>query len=720
MSAVRELYAIALVAALWPRPVCGLSPAEAAGGWIALFDDESLFGWTAEGSSKWTTADGVLAPDSDAGGLLRTNAAFADFHLKLEFRAPAGAAGGVFFRWERQSKPDPDGYRISIDDSDPDYPTGSLAGLSAATAARPKPGEWRTLELIADGDHLLVLVDGMMAADTKDARFRTGYIRLQSKPGSRLEFRNIRLKPLSLDPLFNGADLAGWKQVASPPAKPSKISKLLPIKSKPKPGVWAAEKGLVHAGEGADQLETERTFGDFLLQLEVRADSKDKKRHPAGAIFFRGDPGRYHTGYQLLIHSDAMLPSGTLAGLQPARKSLAQDNAFFLETVVAYGRHFSVWVNGVAVNDYEDRRPDGTARTSAGTLTLAHEPDAIFDFKNIGVEALVKPRSAQEQSKPNAPSSPVTSAPTPAPPPAALPPQPVAPPFPAVAQGPPAGQADENARRAKIADLTSKSLQSTDPQEQVRINQQILQLDPDNQVAYSALQSAQEKIDKVKTAAAQQQIDASQQAAQAQSADARRRDALHRAEEALIAGNLKTSADQLAIVRKISPNDAEAQVLSARVTKSIRDRKVAQYAAAGGGLAAIAIVAVLLWKGRGKKSAYLEIASGTDRGRRFEFTAAILHIGAIAQDSGSKNEVVLSDPDRMISRFHCEIHRSGSKFYVFDLKSANGTFVDGRRIPPGKPVRLRGGSRLELARVCQLRLGYQRQAKDREASHHGS
>ena len=710
---MRGFYAITLVTVLWPRVASALTPAEAADGWIELFDGESLFGWTVEGAGKWRTAGGVLAPDSDSGALLRTSAAFGDFRLKLEFRAPASAAGGLFFRWERPPKSEPDGYEIPINESGGEYPTGSLAHVFKASESRLKPGVWRSLELMADGDHLVVTVDGMTATDTKDARFSTGNLRLQSKPGARIEFRNLRLKPLNLDPLFDGADLAGWKQVAPPPAKPSKFSKLLPIKSKPKPGVWAAEKGSIHAGDGADQLETERTFSDFVLQLQVRADSRDKKHHPDGAILLRGDPGKYHTGYRVVFHNGGAQPSGTLADLQPARKALGEDNNFFLATVAAYGRHFTVWMNGLLVNDYEDRRPDSVARTAAGALALAHAADAVFDFKNIGLETLVKPGAAPELAKASAPANTAVAGAAPAPSAPAMP----APTPPAQSQ--PASQAEDNARRAKVAGLTSQLVQSSSPEQQVQISKQILELEPDNQVAYSALRSAQEKIDKASAAQAQQENAARQQDAQSQAAGVRRDNALRLAEEALIAGNLKTAADQLAIVRGIAPNDAEGLALSGRVNQAIRDRKTLLYGAAAGALVALGLLIALLWKSRGTKSAYLEIASGQDRGRRFEFTSDVLHIGATAQDNGSKNEVVVADPDRMISRFHCEVHRRGSKFYVFDLKSANGTFVNGRRIQPGKPVRLRGGSRLDLARVCQLRVGHHKRGEPVERNHHG-
>src|SRR5947209_17414962 len=53
--------------------------------------------------------------------------------------------------------------------------------------------------------------------------------------------------------LFNGKDLAGWKQYAG------------------KPGLWSAEDGmLVCRGGGGGWLGTEREHADFELRLEYR------------------------------------------------------------------------------------------------------------------------------------------------------------------------------------------------------------------------------------------------------------------------------------------------------------------------------------------------------------------------------------------------------------------------------------------------------------------
>ncbi len=53
--------------------------------------------------------------------------------------------------------------------------------------------------------------------------------------------------------------------------------------------------------------------------------------------------------------------------------------------------------------------------------------------------------------------------------------------------------------------------------------------------------------------------------------------------------------------------------------------------------------------------------------------------------------------NKMISRVHCKICRSGSGFTVTDLSSANGTFVNMVRLQPNQPYPIRHGDRLRLA-----------------------
>ena len=89
---------------------------------------------------------------------------------------------------------------------------------------------------------------------------------------------------------------------------------------------------------------------------------------------------------------------------------------------------------------------------------------------------------------------------------------------------------------------------------------------------------------------------------------------------------------------------------------------------------------------------YVEVLSGMERGRRHPFDGDLLRIGAVQEDGGEVNDVVVHDADRSVSRFHCEIHRRGSKYFLIDLGSSNGTFLDGKELKPGKPFRIKRAS----------------------------
>jgi hypothetical protein len=80
----------------------------------------------------------------------------------------------------------------------------------------------------------------------------------------------------------------------------------------------------------------------------------------------------------------------------------------------------------------------------------------------------------------------------------------------------------------------------------------------------------------------------------------------------------------------------------------------------------------------------LHIIDGHDKRRSLEFTGGSLIVGRAA---GA--DVPVKDP--FVSRKHLKISRKGRKFFIEDLNSRNGTFVNGEPIHPGAEVKLPEG-----------------------------
>ncbi len=92
--------------------------------------------------------------------------------------------------------------------------------------------------------------------------------------------------------------------------------------------------------------------------------------------------------------------------------------------------------------------------------------------------------------------------------------------------------------------------------------------------------------------------------------------------------------------------------------------------------------------------AYLDALSGTASGKRYELDRIETIMGRhpdchVVLDSGA------------VSRQHAKIVREGKLFLLEDLKSRNGTFVNGRLI--GEPTSLQDG---DVIRICDLELAF--------------
>ena len=78
------------------------------------------------------------------------------------------------------------------------------------------------------------------------------------------------------------------------------------------------------------------------------------------------------------------------------------------------------------------------------------------------------------------------------------------------------------------------------------------------------------------------------------------------------------------------------------------------------------------------------IMNGPDKGRSFEVDEETVFVGR-APD----NEIPVKD--KSVSRKHLKIVKRDERYYVTDLGSKNGTFVDGKRVTSGKEYQVREG-----------------------------
>ncbi len=88
--------------------------------------------------------------------------------------------------------------------------------------------------------------------------------------------------------------------------------------------------------------------------------------------------------------------------------------------------------------------------------------------------------------------------------------------------------------------------------------------------------------------------------------------------------------------------------------------------------------------------AYLIVCNGILQGKSFPLSGALETIGR-----NSANSIIL--PDHCISRFHAEIRCQENRYWLRDLQSTHGVFVNGVRCLPELPVM--AGDRLRLGKI---------------------
>lgn len=186
-------------------------------GFTELFNGSDLSGWMGD-TEGYAVENGNLVCLKEGGGKLYVDREFSDFALRFDFRLEEGGNNGVAIRAEPGEDAAYHGMEIQILD-DPAYEDleayqyhGSVYGVAPAKRGSLAPtGEWNSQEILADGDHVRVTLNGDVIVDvdlqevaadsTMDGKPHPGLFNQSGHigflgHGHRVEFRNIRIKEL--------------------------------------------------------------------------------------------------------------------------------------------------------------------------------------------------------------------------------------------------------------------------------------------------------------------------------------------------------------------------------------------------------------------------------------------------------------------------------------------------------------------------------------------
>lgn len=362
-----------------------LTPKEIADGWILLFDGETTFGWDA--AAKPRVEHGTLIHGGDQDIHASTTTEFLDFELYFEYRiASTAKAAPVIFLPDKVVKE----VRLPV------YDGWAKAELTfERSRMRGNISFWKPGEPKGTGI-------GFGSSPRFDTPGTPKKISFHVPKGSKLSLQNIKLKPIKMNPLFNGKDLTGWKKFeADPKRAKSQFS--------------VSKEGWLTIKDGPGDLQTEGAWADFVLQLDCRTNGDGLN----SGVFFRCIPGQYQNGYEAQINNkhaakpksytideydpenhklkdkkkidnwSADYGTGAIYRRIPARLPAAKDREWFTMTIVAHGRHIATWVNGIQVVDWDDNRPlndnpRNGCRLEKGPISLqGHDPTTDLNFRNI-------------------------------------------------------------------------------------------------------------------------------------------------------------------------------------------------------------------------------------------------------------------------------------------------------------------------------------------------
>lgn len=352
------------------------------------------------GKAHYAVRDGVITGTSVAAepnSFLATAKEFGDFELTYDFKVDPKLNSGVQIRSHSRTgyrNGQVHGYQVEIDPSVRAWTAGiyeegrrgwlqNLAGNPAARAAF-RQNEWNTVRVRALGDSIRTWLNGVPAADLRDAGESAGFIAFQvhgvgsesDKAGTQVHWKNIVLQDLGRhewQPLFDGSSLKGWK------ATPG--------------GQWEVRDGAIRGTSPASDprhglLLSDAVHGDFTLRLKFKVTKGNS------GLYFRAErvdgPVTVH-GFQAEVcdndDTGGLYETGGRGWVaQPDKAWMAAEKVnrageWNEMWVSAHGARLVVHVNGRRTVDFTD--PAQTRAEGHLGLQLHGGQEMEVEYKNL-------------------------------------------------------------------------------------------------------------------------------------------------------------------------------------------------------------------------------------------------------------------------------------------------------------------------------------------------
>jgi hypothetical protein len=174
--------------------------------WQALFNGKDLDGWKPHGTAIFKVEDGCLigTQTDGKGGDLFTTQEFDNFEVRFTYKVKWPANSGIWFRNQYQF--DILKFANPVAFSGTLYCPGKLFITKNADEALEHRDDWNEGRIYANGDHLVLWLNGKKTGDCHDATHAKGKIGLQVHGGNEMKNMRITIKRLELRPLQPGAE----------------------------------------------------------------------------------------------------------------------------------------------------------------------------------------------------------------------------------------------------------------------------------------------------------------------------------------------------------------------------------------------------------------------------------------------------------------------------------------------------------------------------------